>query len=58
MLVGHEPDFSSLTSRFIGGGHVVMKKSGASCIRLAAVEPGMGDLQWLINPAIIPGRSD
>jgi len=58
LLVGHEPDFSNLTSRFIGGGSVVMKKSGASCIRIAVVEPGMGELQWLINPAIIPGHSD
>ena len=55
VLVGHEPDFGGLVSRLIGGGSVAMKKSGAACVRLVVVEPGLGELQWLIHSGIVPG---
>jgi phosphohistidine phosphatase len=50
LLVGHEPDFSGFVSRLIGGGRVKMKKAGLACVETAAIEPGAGELRWLLNP--------
>jgi phosphohistidine phosphatase len=50
LLVGHEPDFSGFVARLTGGGRVKMKKAGLACVDTAAVEPGAGELRWLLNP--------
>jgi len=53
LLVGHDPDFSSLTSELIGAADsaVVMKKGALCKIELndaSAAEPGR--LEWLLQP--------
>ena len=50
LLVGHEPDFSTLISTLIGGGRLRMKKAGVACVDLDRVEPGAGELRWLMEP--------
>jgi phosphohistidine phosphatase len=64
MLVGHEPDFSTLIGLLIGGADsaaVVLKKGGCGCVELAdgAAEVasgkprkllGKGELVWLLTP--------
>jgi phosphohistidine phosphatase len=47
LLVGHEPDFSTLTSTLIGGGNVRMKKASLACVDAPGVAPGAGELRWL-----------
>lgn len=54
LLVGHEPDFSQIVGALIGGGRIAMKKSGAACVSLGVVQPGAGELQWLIRPDMLP----
>jgi phosphohistidine phosphatase len=55
VLVGHEPDFSSVIGALIGGGRVVCKKGG-----LARVDAADGDLKavelaWLLPPSQLGG---
>lgn len=49
LLVGHEPDFSSLISSLVGGGNVRMKKASLARVDLSAAEPGAGELRWLLT---------
>jgi phosphohistidine phosphatase len=53
LLVGHEPDLSHTVGALIGGGRVEVKKSGAACVSLTALEKGAGELRWLIRPDIL-----
>jgi phosphohistidine phosphatase len=55
MLVGHEPDFSSVISRIIGGGRVICKKGGLACVALRDPAALRGDLLWLIPPKVLAG---
>jgi phosphohistidine phosphatase len=50
MVVGHEPDFSTMTSALTGGGHVVVKKGGLARVDLPTLTPGSGALIWLLQP--------
>lgn len=50
LLVGHEPDFSSLISELIGGGRVRMKKAAIACVDVSSVNRGAGELRWLLEP--------
>jgi phosphohistidine phosphatase len=49
MLVGHEPDLSSLVHTLCGA-VIDMKKGGLACVDTARVEPGLGVLRWLLTP--------
>jgi len=53
MIVGHEPDFSRVTSGVIGGGSVEMRKGGLARIDLAQNDPPRGVLVWLLTPAVL-----
>ena len=53
MLVGHEPDFSTIIGLLIGGGAVEMKKSGLARVECDKVEPGRGVLKWLITAELV-----
>ncbi|MEM8534859.1 MAG: phosphohistidine phosphatase SixA [Chloroflexota bacterium] len=53
MIVGHEPDFSSLIGTLTGGSSVVMKKGGLGRVDLYAVEAHMGTLSWLLPPRVL-----
>lgn len=48
MLVGHEPDFSSVIASLTGG-KVKLSKGG---VALLEVEKGKGQLRWLLPPKI------
>jgi phosphohistidine phosphatase len=50
LLVGHEPDFSTLVGQLIGGGSVRMRKAALACVETSMVRPGVGELLWLLSP--------
>jgi phosphohistidine phosphatase len=53
MLVGHEPDFSSLVSALTGGSEIVMKKGGLARVDLIESSPPKGELVWLLPPKVL-----
>ena len=56
MLVGHEPDFSTLVGELIGpqGARVEMKKGGLAVLHVrGSVRAGGGLLQWLAPPKLL-----
>jgi phosphohistidine phosphatase len=50
MLVGHEPDFSSLIGELTGGSRVQLKKGGLARVDLETIDHGAGTLVWLLPP--------
>ncbi len=50
LLVGHEPDFSTIVGRLIGDARVQMKKSGCARVQAQRIEPEQGTLVWLLTP--------
>jgi phosphohistidine phosphatase len=48
MFVGHEPDLSSIISRLIGGGEIIMKKGSVARVDVVMREPLHGALIWLM----------
>ena len=57
VLVGHDPDFSSLLQSLCVGRNVEMKKGALARIDVdRPVGPGRGDLRWLVPPDLLkPG---
>lgn len=55
MLVGHEPDFSLVIARLIGGGRVVLKKGGLACVDVYGGSSISGELLWLATPQLLIG---
>ena len=53
MLVGHEPDFSTLIGALTGGSQVLMKKGGLGRVDIERLEQGAGTLIWLLPPRIL-----
>jgi phosphohistidine phosphatase len=53
MLVGHEPDFSTVIGQVIGEGDVVCKKGSLARIDLDSCHPLHGELVWLLPPRIL-----
>jgi len=53
MLVGHEPDFSSLIGALTGGSHVLMKKGGLARVDIEQLEQSAGALVWLLPPRVL-----
>ena len=53
MLVGHEPDFSSLIGALTGGSQVLMKKGGLGRVDIERLEHGAGTLTWLLPPRVL-----
>ena len=52
MLVGHEPDFSQLIGKLIGGGRIMCKKGSLACVELND-KSLQGELVWLIPPSVL-----
>jgi phosphohistidine phosphatase len=48
MLVGHEPDLSGFVE-VLTGGRVRMEKASVAYVKARVVEPGMGELRWLLE---------
>jgi phosphohistidine phosphatase len=53
MLVGHEPDFSNVIGRLIGGAEVVMKKGGLAIVELTDPQLLEGRLLCLVTPKML-----
>ena len=55
VLVGHDPDFSSIASTLTGAA-IELRKGAIARIDLADTEPtaGSGALRWLIPPGVVP----
>ncbi len=54
--VGHAPDVSRLTAELIGAGSsdIDFSKGAIAAIEFAAeIDPGEGQLQWLVTPTIV-----
>jgi phosphohistidine phosphatase len=59
MLVGHEPDFSTVIAACIGGGRVDCKKGGLARVDFLDASSLKGLLVWLLPPRVLaPGRHD
>jgi phosphohistidine phosphatase len=56
VLVGHDPDFSSLASTLTGAA-IELRKGAIARIDLQDASPaaGQGALRWLIPPGVVPG---
>jgi phosphohistidine phosphatase len=52
ILVGHEPDFSRVIGRMVGG-RVVMKKGGIAYIEYPEASGGKATLGWLVQPSVL-----
>lgn len=52
MLVGHEPDLSTIIGQLTGG-RVKLSTSGVACVDVERVEPGGGTLMWLLSPKLL-----
>ncbi len=55
MLVGHEPDFSAVVGRLIGGGRVECRKGSLARVRLDDPTAGGGILVCLLPPEQLAG---
>jgi phosphohistidine phosphatase len=55
MLVGHEPDFSTVIGALIGGGRVVCKKGGLARVDAADGDLKAAELVWLLPPSQLGG---
>jgi phosphohistidine phosphatase len=55
VLVGHDPDFSSVASSLVGAA-IELRKGAIARIDLpdAEPEPGQGALRWLLPPGVVP----
>jgi phosphohistidine phosphatase len=53
MIVGHEPDLSTLTSVLIGGGRIEFKKAALARVDLSHIAPGAGTLIYHLAPALL-----
>lgn len=55
IVVGHDPDFSELVSELVGS-PILMRKGAMARIDVEhPLEPGAGDLRWLLPPDLLRG---
>ena len=55
LIVGHDPDFSELVSELVGA-PISMRKGALARIDLERpLEPGSGELRWLVPPDLLRG---
>ena len=56
MLVGHDPDLSTLVSYLIDAARISLKKAALATVDLhTRIGDGEGDLRWLISPDLLSG---
>jgi phosphohistidine phosphatase len=53
MVVGHEPDFSTLIGDLTGGSMVMMKKGALARVDLDVNDERDGELIWLLQPRVL-----
>ena len=52
MFVGHEPDFSNVVGRLVGG-RIIMKKGGIAYVECAEASLDGATLVWLVQPSVL-----
>jgi phosphohistidine phosphatase SixA len=57
LLVGHEPDFSTVIGQLIGAGRIVCKKGGLARVDLKSPHELPGELVWLLPPRLLVMKS-
>jgi phosphohistidine phosphatase len=59
VLVGHDPDFTSLVELLCGADNVPMRKGALARIDIRGpLQPGRGELRWLVPPDLLkPGST-
>lgn len=50
LVVGHEPDFSTVLGQLIGGGRISFVKGGFACVELYSLLPPAGELIFFATP--------
>jgi phosphohistidine phosphatase len=56
VVVGHDPDFSELVTELVGGSPIFMRKGALARIDVERpLEPGAGELRWLLPPDLLRG---
>ncbi len=56
IVVGHDPDFSELVTELIGGSPISMRKGVLARVDVERpLEPGAGELRWLLPPDLLRG---
>jgi phosphohistidine phosphatase len=56
IVVGHDPDFSGLVTELVGGAPILMRKGALARIDVERpLEPGAGELRWLLPPDLLRG---
>ena len=60
LVVGHEPVWSQLAARLVGGGRLAMPTAAVATIAFSEagwseVAPGRGELLWLVTPRLLKG---
>jgi phosphohistidine phosphatase len=53
MVVGHEPDFSTMIGDLTGGSRMLVKKGGLGRVTLETMGQGGGTLTWLLPPGVL-----
>ncbi len=52
LLVGHQPDLSTVVGQLIGDARLQMAQSGLAYVQTERIEPGCGVLVWLLTPKL------
>lgn len=52
LLVGHQPDLSTVVGHLIGDARLQMAQSGLAYVQTERIEPGCGVLVWLLTPGL------
>ena len=55
VLVGHEPDLSTVISTLVGEGHLTMKMKKGACADVKLTSPTKGTLRALVDPSWVLG---
>lgn len=55
LIVGHDPDFSEIVSELVGASIAMRKGTLARIDVERPLEPGSGDLRWLVPPDLLRG---
>lgn len=53
LLIGHEPDFSTMVGELTGGANVEMKKAAVARVECSDIAPAHGLLKWLVTPKLL-----
>lgn len=53
VIIGHEPDLSTIVSKLVAGGHLALKFKKAACVDVQMTSSSEGILRALLDPSIL-----